>query len=78
MKQVDKIIITMRKVDYITVEMSEDNEYEFPDTVLGFHELLTHIKSDPEHYVDDVHLAEACTEFIIDSVQVHEASNKEV
>ena len=72
MRKVDKIIITLRKVDYITVELSEENDYELPDSVLGFHELITHIKTDPEHYVDDVHLAEAQTEFIIDSLVVKE------
>jgi hypothetical protein len=72
MRGVDKIIITLRKVDYITVELSGENDYELPDSVLGFHALLTHIKTDPAHYVDDVHLAEAQTEFIIDSIVVKE------
>lgn len=72
MKGVDKILLTVRRVETMYIEVSEHNGFDMPESVLEAHEMLTNIKNDTEGYIQDVDRAEAYVELFIDKLEVVE------
>lgn len=73
MKDVEKIILKVKYTEEITVVLDEEGEFGgFPDNVLDMVDYINHIKSDPEHYVESVHRAEASGGYNLTDIKVIE------
>lgn len=55
MNKVNKVIIVAKKVEYISVEVSEENGYTLPDgsDMMDTFNFLDGVKSNFEDYLDD-------------------------
>ena len=72
MKGVDKILLTVRRVETMYIEVSEHNGFDMPESIMEAHEMLMNIKNDPESYIQDVDKAEAHVELFIDKLEIVE------
>lgn len=72
MKDIKEIVVTLRKVSTIKVIVSEERGYDMPTNIMEAHGMLTNINNDITSYIEDVDLAEAVDEYIIDNIKVIE------
>jgi len=73
-KIIDKVFITVRRVETMHIEISENKGFDMPENIMEAHEMLTHIKNDPDHYIQDVDHSEAQVEVFIDELEVVEGN----
>lgn len=71
MKGIDKVKVHVRIVQDVYLDINED-VYDMPDTVAESVTFINSIRNDVESYIQDVDLAEAPTEYVIESLEIVE------
>ncbi len=70
--KLDKVLMTIKKTQYLTVEVSEERGYSMPEGLERTFEFLEHIKHNYEDQIQGIDEAEAKIEFELEVFTVEE------
>lgn len=71
MKGIDKVKVHVRVVQDVYLDINED-VYDMPATVAESVAFINSIRNGVESYIQDVDLAKASTEYVIESLEIVE------
>ena len=70
--KLSKIKMTIKKTEYITVEISEERGYDMPEGLSDTFEFIEDMKADYIEQIQDVDLAEATTDYELEVFTLEE------